>query len=71
LRKDIKRLVDDYINLVVKATMEVAGEILIKIITKKFFHFVEMNNIEFKNERERMELERYFRRQYIKKLGGK
>jgi hypothetical protein len=71
LRKDIKALIDDYINLVVKATMEVAGNILIKIITEKFFHFIEVNRIEFKNEKERIELEKYFIKQYKKKLGGK
>jgi hypothetical protein len=55
----------------VKATLEVVGEVLIKIITKKFLHFIEVNNIEFKNEREKKELEKYFRSQYIKKIGGK
>lgn len=67
MSRDIRKLVDDYINLMVKATLEIAGEILIKIITKKFLHFVAINNIEFKNEREKKELEIYFRRQYIKK----
>ena len=71
MSKDIRKLVDDYINLMVKATLEIAGEILIKIITKKFLHFVVINNIEFKNEREKKELEIYFRRQYIKKIGGR
>lgn len=71
MSKDIRKLVDDYINLMVKATLEIAGEILIKLITKKFLHFVEINNIEFKSERERRELEKYFRKQYIKKIGGK
>ena len=68
MSKDIRKLVDDYINLMVKATLEIAGEILIKIITKKFLHFVAINNIEFKNEREKKELEIYFRKQYIKKI---
>lgn len=71
MSKDIRKLIDDYINLMVKATLEIAGEILIKIITKKFLHFVAINNIEFKNEREKKELEIYFRKQYIKKVGGK
>ena len=71
MSKDIRKLVDDYINLMVKATLEIAGEILIKIITKKFLHFVAINNIEFKNEREKKELEIYFREQYIKKSGGR
>ena len=71
MSKDIRKLVDDYINLMVKATLEIAGEILIKLITKKFLHFVVINNIEFKNEREKKELEMYFREQYIKKVGGK
>lgn len=67
MSRDIRKLVDDYINLMVKATLEIAGEILIKIITKKFLHFVAINNIEFKNEREKKELGMYFRKQYIKK----
>lgn len=71
MSKDIRKLVDDYINLMVKATLEIAGEILIKIITKKFLHFVVINNIEFKNEREKKELEIYFIKQYIKKVGGR
>ena len=71
MSKDVKRLVDDYIRLVVKATVEIAGEVLIRLITKKFLHFVIVNNIEFKNEKEKRELEMYFRKQYIKKLGGK
>ena len=67
MSRDIRKLVDDYINLMVKATLEIAGEILIKLITKKFLHFVEINNIEFKSERERRELEKYFIKKYIKK----
>ena len=73
MRKDRwKRLADEFITKqTVKILIEYSARILIKMIDNDFFKFLKLYDIKFESKEEEREFKEYFKKEYMKKIGGR
>lgn len=66
--KKWKNIIDNWIldDLIADA-LEISFKILIKVIQKKWLHFMATNNIVFNNKEEEEIAKKYFQKSYLKK----
>ena len=69
LSRDDKEKIVNFIEQIIKATAKLSAEILINILRKKYFHFIEKNGIVLGSEKERL-VKQYFEKECKKRILG-